>query len=102
MTAIAIADCTVKRGSPQLDVTDFYVETPATTVSADTIAITLGDYGIAAAGFLYIGGVIHTTANSIVAAEAPTTSVTSGVLTVTVGGSAATDTRVYHIVGRSV
>ena len=49
---------------------------------------------------LGIHGWVHTTTGSVVAIESPTTSVTSGVLTVTVGGSEVSDKlRVYEILG---
>lgn len=101
VTAISISDCTVKNVSPMLNVVAFYVETPATTLSADTIAITLASYGISATGFMDIKGSVQTTANSVIAREDPTTSVTSGVLTVTVGGTSVTAKRTYLIVGKS-
>jgi len=75
------------------------VETANTADTADTIAITLADYGIST--FLAVTGYVHTTENSIVVEEAPTTAVASGVLTITVGGSTVSNKkRVYVIVGR--
>jgi len=75
------------------------VETAATADTGDTIAITLADYGIST--FLGIIGNAHSTENSIVITEAPTTAVSSGVLTITVGGTLNTDKkRVYLIFGK--
>jgi len=78
---------------------ELLVLTPNTAVTDDTIGISLPDYGIKT--FESIFGVIQTTENSIIATEAPTTAVSTGTLTVTVGGTAATDKRVYLITGLS-
>jgi len=71
------------------------VECPATTVSGDTFTYNLADAG--ATAILGIKGNVATTAGSVVADEAPTTSVSNGVLTVTVGGTAVTKGRFYTI-----
>ena len=61
------------------------VDLPATVDDGDTFTVDLTKYGYTTIrGIL---GFIQTTAGSVTAAEAPTTSVTSGTLTVTVGGS---------------
>lgn len=91
--------CTFTRGQPQLGMTTLIVETPNTTDTSDTIAITLADYGITT--FLGVYGMVHTTEGSVVVAEAPTTAVSSGVLTITVGGSTVSDKkRVYVVYGK--
>lgn len=73
-----------------------YVETAATADTADTIAITLSKYG--ATKIKDIIGCVHTTENSVVVGEAPTTAVSAGVLTITVGGSTVSDCkRVYTV-----
>ena len=75
------------------------VETPETADSDDTIEITLADYGMST--FLGILGNLHDTADSIVTTEAPTTAVSSGVLTITIGGNSEDDNkRVYTIWGK--
>ena len=66
-----------------------------TVVSADTITVDLTDYGCT-----NIHGIIgwkETTAGSVVVQEQPTTEVSSGALTITVGGSAVTAVRSYLI-----
>lgn len=68
-----------------------------TVDDGDTFTVTLADYGIKK--FLAILGFIHTTSGSVVVQEQPTTSVTTGVLTVTVGGSTDNKERVYEITG---
>jgi len=55
-----------------------------TSDAADTFAITLSDYGIAATGLLAVNSWVHTADGSIITVEANTTSVTTGTLTVTI------------------
>ena len=69
-----------------------------TVDDGDTFTVTLANYGFKK--FLGIVGFIQTTSGSVVVQEQPTTSVTSGVLTVTVGGSTDNKERVYFIYGR--
>ena len=66
-----------------------------TVDDADTFTVDLSAYG--ATKLLGISGWIATTSGSVVAAEAPTTSVTTGTLTVTVGGSTDNKERYYRI-----
>lgn len=73
------------------------VTTAATVNDGDTFTVTLADYGIT--NFLAILGQTHSTSNSVVITEEPTTSVTSGVLTVTVGGSTDAKKRAFVIWG---
>ena len=68
-----------------------------TVDDGDTFTVTLADYGITK--FLGIVGWIHTTSGSVVVQEQPTTAVSAGVLTVTVGGSTDNKERVYEITG---
>jgi len=94
ITTSIITDATPASGRKMI-----IVETPATADTDDTIDITLADYGITT--FLGIFGNEHTTENSVVTTEAPTTEVTSGVLTITIGGSSDDDEkRVYTIFGK--
>ena len=79
------ANCTFREASPNLGVKTIIVTTPTTTDTADTIPITLASYGITTV--LAVDGYVHTTENSVIVAEAPTTAVSSGTLTITVGGS---------------
>ena len=71
------------------------VTCPDTVDDTDTFTITLADHGMTK--FAGILGFIHTTADSVLAQEQPTTSVSSGVLTVTVGGSTDNKQRTYII-----
>lgn len=77
---------------------EIVLETLATAVSADTLAVTLSDYGCTK--FVGIIGQVHTTEDSVIVAEAPTTAVSAGVLTITVGGSAVTKKRTYKVLMR--
>jgi len=76
---------------------ELIVETPATSDSTNTVAITLATYG--ATVIKSITGSVHSTANSIIIDEAPTTAVSNGVLTITLGGSSADNlVRVYRVI----
>jgi len=75
------------------------IETVATADDTDTIILTLADYGISTIESIL--GFTHSTTDSIVITQAPTTSVTSGVLTITVGGSTDDKKRVFLVFGDS-
>jgi len=98
MTEIS-SGATITDNIPALGRKMIMVETAATADTGDTVAITLANYGIST--FLGIYGMTHSTENSIVIAEAPTTAVSSGVLTITIGGSTNSDEkRVFLIFGK--
>jgi len=65
----------------------------ATVDDGDTFTFTLSKAG--ATTIIGVEGWIATTSGSVVVAEAPTTSVTTGTLTVTVGGSTDNKERFY-------
>lgn len=72
------------------------LETLATADNGDTILITLANYG--ATGIQWIDAYRHTTTNQVIVADdAPSTSVTNGVLTITIGGSTANKKRTILI-----
>lgn len=79
---------------------EIVIETDAGAVTAETIDITLLDFGCT----LFEGismAQIHTTVNSVVVDEPDfTTSVTSGVLEIVIGGTAATGKRIYKVLMR--
>jgi hypothetical protein len=79
------------------EATQLIITTLATAVSADTLTVDLSDYGINT--FLGIDGMVHSTTDSIIVKEVGTTAVSAGVLTVTIGGSAATKKRTYIVYG---
>jgi hypothetical protein len=90
---------TVRYGALTNGITEIVIETPSTTDTADTVVVDLSNYGIEL--LLSVEGFVHTTANSVIVAEAPTTAVSSGNLTITGGGSTVTDKiRVYYVRGR--
>lgn len=94
--AAVTSTSTYTEAYPALGAKALIVETPTGTDTADTVAITLADYGCTT--FLAIQGYVHTTENSVVVAEAPTTAVSAGVLTITVGGSTVSDKKRVYIV----
>jgi len=69
------------------------VVTPATAVSTDTFNLLLSDF--AASTVVYALG--FTSDGSIVVLEQPSTAVSNGVLTVTIGGTAVTSMRTILI-----
>jgi hypothetical protein len=80
------------------------VETAATADDSDELAVDLGSYGIAEDGLLMVIGNCHTTVNSVVVMNDPTTAVSGGTLTITLGASGGAGTnemRVFLIIGRS-
>lgn len=80
---------------PQCGTTLLHVVTAATVVSADTLTVDLTKYG--ARNIHGILGFKETTEGSVMVAEQPTTAVSSGTLTITVGGTAVTAIRDYYI-----
>jgi hypothetical protein len=96
MTAIT-SDCTIElvQGATHSK-KQLIVETPNTADTGDTIVIDLTKY--ACTKIEDIHGTVHTTENSVVVAEAPTTEVSSNELTITIGGSTVSDKkRVYRV-----
>lgn len=89
---------TITEIAPNFGAKMIMVETAATADDGDTMTVTLANYGITT--FLGILGQTHSTTGSVVITEAPTTSVTSGVLTITVGGSTDDKKRVFIIWGK--
>ena len=61
------------------------IELPATVDNADTFTLDMGKYGCSRLTAIF--GNEHSTDGSVVITQAPTTSVSSGTVTVTVGGS---------------
>jgi len=91
--------CTIRYGATVVGDTEIIVETANTADTADTVVLDLSTYGIV--DLLTIEGYVHTTEGSVVVAEAPTCAVSSGDLTITVGGSTVSDKkRVYVVKGK--
>ena len=95
----AITDVDVFEVAPNAGMKIIMVQTRNTVDAADTIAVNLANYGMAGSGFIAILGWKHTTDNSVVVTEAPTTSVTTDTLTITVPSGTDNDLRVYMIIG---
>lgn len=90
VTADSIVDVVPALGSKVLR-----VKAPDTTDDTDTIAVTLTNYGCT--NIDGIVGFTESTTGSVVITEAPTTSVTAGVLTITVGGSTDNKARTFIV-----
>lgn len=102
MAALTLdTDYFIKEISPNNNLVQFMVLGKATIDAADTIEVDLTKHGISAAGLIGVVGWKHTTDNSVSVAEQPTTSVTSGVLTITVPGGTNNDPRFYLVFGTS-
>ena len=71
------------------------VETDATVDAGDTVSIDYGYYGITTV--LGVKGWKHTTDNSVVVTENPTTVVASSVMTITVPAGSDNDKRIYQL-----
>lgn len=84
------------------DVTnEIVVKTIDTVDAADTLTVDLTKYGIKATGLIGVLGFKHTTNNSIMVQEQPTTAVSSGTITLTVPAGTDNDARFYFIKGLS-
>lgn len=67
--------------------------------ATNTYAITLADHGISATGCLITEGWVHTTNGSVILPETITSSVTAGVLTLTVPAGTDNDVRIFRVTG---
>jgi len=90
--------CTFVELEPNAGYKEIVVTSPS-AISGDIVNVTLEDHGISQTGFLTINGYVQTTTASVVATEAPTTTVSSGVLAIT--SSTGTGIKVYRILGKS-
>jgi len=101
MTAIDIDDCTVYKDILPSGLINLTVITPATADDADTIAITMANYGMTT--FIKCVGSYQSTADSIAVEVAFTTAVSSGTLTVTLDSTAGSNkVRIAEVKGKSV
>lgn len=73
------------------------IELPATADTADTVDLTLENYGMTSISSVV--GWTHTTTGSVVLLEEPTTSVTTGVLTITPKVSGLNNQKKVYLVG---
>lgn len=97
MTAYTASDCTIYDSTLSSGIKELIVVTPATADDTDTVAIDLSNYGMKT--ILTIFGVAHSTEDSILVTEAPTTAVSGTTVTITIGGSTDNLKRVYTIRG---
>ena len=83
---------------------EIIIETAATfNANLDHVQMTLVDHGISTTGFISINGYLMSATYGVVITDAPTTIVSSGVLTIS---GTYTDTypakRIYRVIGKSV
>lgn len=96
MTAITEdTDFFVKNALPSLGFKTIVVSTINTVDNGDTLDVDLSKYG--ASAMMGVIGFTHTTDNSVVIQEQPTTTMSGSTLTITVGGSSGNQIRHYLI-----
>jgi len=86
---------TVTEIAPNAGVKMLQVTTPATADASDTVSVDLTQYGCT--NIHGIIGFTESTTGSVVVTEAPTTAVSSGTLTITIGGSTDNKARTFII-----
>lgn len=102
MAALALnTDYFIKEVNPNSQIVQAMVLSKNTVDATDTLAYSLAKLGISAEGLIGVYGWKHTTDNSVSVKEFPTTSVSSGTLTLTVPGGTSNDPRFYLIIGTS-
>ena len=101
MAAIADADRTLTRITPNEALVMAMVQTRNTADNGDTLTVTLADIGIDDNGLLWVNGNEHTTDNSVIVTQAPTIAVAAGVLTITLTGANSNNVFTFMICGRS-
>jgi len=88
MTAITEGtDYFVGQGFPNEGFKTLVVSTVSTVDTGDTLEVDLTDYG--AGAMMGVIGFVHTTQNSVIVQEQPTTTMSGLTLTITVGGTGA-------------
>lgn len=80
---------------PNLGATQLLIETANTVDDTDTVVVAMDEYGATTA--LAVLGFTHSTEDSVIITEAPTTSVSGTDLTITVGGSTDNKKRVFLV-----
>lgn len=102
MTTLTVdTDYYINEISPNSGIVSVMICGTNTIDAADTLTLNLVNHGISAAGLIGVYGWKHTTDNSVAVKEFPTTSVTSGVLTLTVPSGTSNDPRFYMVIGTS-
>jgi hypothetical protein len=92
-----VSSFSVIESAPNASVKRIFIETANDADATNTVTIDLAAYGIVK--LLAISGWKHTTDNSVVVVESPTTAVTGTSLVITVPAGTDNDKRVYEIVG---
>lgn len=81
---------------------EIVIKTINTVDDTNTIVVDLTKYGIHPTGLMGVEGYEHTTANSVVVQEDPTTTVSGDEITLTVAGSNDNNQRYYVIKGFAI
>jgi hypothetical protein len=97
MTAITEGtDYFVSQALPNVGMKTLLVSTVSTADTDDTIEVDISKYG--GASVMGVIGFVHTTQNSVVVQEQPTTTMSGQKLTITIGGTAATDLARHYLI----
>jgi hypothetical protein len=88
-------DYTVVRGAPVGGFKTLIVSTVTTADSADTLDVDISKYG--GGSVCGVIGFTHTTVNSVVIQEQPTTTMSGSVLTITIGGASNNQARHFML-----
>lgn len=97
----AITDIDVHEMIPNAGVKQILVSTRNTVDAADTIAIDVSSYGCVGTGLIGILGFKHTTDNSVMVQEQPTTAISGNTITLTVPSGTDNDPRFYILYFKS-
>ena len=88
-------DFFITKGLPNQGFKTLIVSCDAAVDSGDTLDVDLADFG--GASMCGIIGFTHTTENSVVIQEQPTTTMSGSTLTITIGGASNDQTRHYML-----
>lgn len=90
--------CVFTETAPNTEIKEITVTLPLSGSGA-TVALTLTNYGISSTGLLTVKGTSTSTTYGIIVVDAPTTAVSSGVLTITSGTE--TGVKTFRVTGES-
>jgi len=98
MTAVSALE--IFEDGPDSELKRVFFTMANTTDQTHTLVVTLADHGISATGLLGINSWVHTTDGSVITSESNTSTVSAGVLTVTIASGTDNDFRVIEIIGK--
>ena len=99
---VETTDYFIKSVAPNSGIVQVVIRTNNTVDATNTLLLTLNKYGIGPKGFIGLIAFVATTDNSVVAQEACTTTVSAGILTITVPAGTDNDPRFIIIYGQGL